>query len=270
MPLKHILNAVPDWFEVITHVESEILGTTRIHLDNAVGVIKVDLRVHIQGGEVAVQEKVPGTYYPRVCHERHLQSDEHFCIGINAGEGIVSTDHAIVWWELLRHFLKLQRVAQRTGRWPPQQELAHGSAGPHQLAAVAAAKELGIENEYMEVLAGQPAWFADSGLQFNARGRLKNGWLPCPLGCRKNRKPIARAACCRREAVATLISQERLRRKKTAEFYWLARACGEKCCGTMLTCGLRDATSDEVSFSGNSGAYPRVSVQSDTAKSGEA
>lgn len=270
MPLDHILNAVPVWFEVSSHAESEILGTTRIHLDHAVGVIEVDLRVHDQGGEVAVQEQVPGTCYPKICHERHLQSDEHFCIGFNAGKGIVSTDHAIVWWGLLRHFLKLQRVAQRTGRWPPQQELAHGSAGPHQLAAVAAAKELGIENEYMEMLAGQPAWFADSGLQFNARDRLKNSWLPCPVGCRKNGKPISRAACCRPEAVATLIKQERHRRKKTADFYWVARACGEKCCGTMLRCGLRDPASDGVSCSGNSGSGSQGAFQRGAVNSGEA
>ncbi|MGO6822235.1 E2 domain-containing protein [Rhizobium ruizarguesonis] len=253
MPLDHILKTSPDWFRTTSSVGSEILGTTSIHLDNAVGVIEVDLRIHDQDGDVAVQEQVPGTRYPKTCHERHLQSDEHFCIGFNAGKSIVSTDHSTVWWGLLRHFLRLQRVADKTGRWPPQQELAHGRAGPHQLAAAAAARELGIEADYAEMLSGQPAWFAGSGLQLNARDRLKNGWLPCPVGCRKNGKRVSRAACCRPEAVATLIKQERQRRKETADFYWLARACGEKCCGTMLRCGLRDPGSQGILYGVKSG-----------------
>ncbi|WP_147273523.1 E2 domain-containing protein [Ciceribacter lividus] len=266
--MDHILQAAPVWFRVASHTESEVLGSAHILLDNAVCSIEVDLRVHDQGGEIAVQELVPGTSYPKTCHERHLQSDEHFCIGFNAGKGIVSKDHAVVWWGLLRHFLKLQRVAERTGRWPPQQELAHGSAGAHQLAAIAAAKDLGIEDEYMDMLAGQSAWFADSGLQLNARNRLKNSWLPCPVGCRKNGKPISRAVCCRPAAVAALITQERLRRKKTADFHWLARASGEQCCGTMLKCGLRDTPLDGVVSSDNSGDESQGSIR--TAKSGEA
>ncbi|CAN7284842.1 E2 domain-containing protein [Neorhizobium tomejilense] len=268
MPLDHIFQAIPDWFSGATRTGPEILGVAVIQLDSAVGEIKVDLRVRDQDGEIEVQEQVPGTNYPRTCHERHLQSNEHFCIGFNAGKGIVSNDHAVVWWALLRHFLKLQRVADRTGRWPPQQELAHGCAGPHQLAAVAAAKMLGIENEYMEMLAGEPAWFSYSGLKFNARDRLKNSWLPCPVGCRRNGKPISRASCCRPEAVTTLIRQERLRREKTADFYWSARARGERCCGTMLRCGLRDLPPDDAMYSGNSGDGSQGPVE--TAKSGEA
>lgn len=265
MPLHHILQAVPDWFRIASHTGSEVFGTAHILLDNAVGSIEVALRIHDQGDEIAVQEQVPGTCYPKTCHERHLQTDEHFCIGFNAGKGIDSEDHGVVWWGLLRHFLKLQRVAERTGRWPPQQELSHGGAGPHQIAAVAAAKELGIENAYLEMLAGEPAWFADGCLQLNPRGRLKNGWLPCPVGCRKNGKPISRAACCRPAAVATLITQEQLRRKKTADFYSIARSLGEQCCGTMLRCSLRDFLLDAAASSASSGEGLE-----DTAKSGEA
>lgn len=269
MPLERLLDAVPDWFGVASLAGAEMLGAARIRLDNAVGSIEVDLRIHLQGDDIAVQEQVPGTRYPRTCHERHLQTDEHFCIGFNAGKGIVSTDHAVVWWGLLEHFLKLQRVAERTGRWPPQQELAHGDAGPHQLAAVAAAKELGIEHEYMDMLAGQPAWFSDSSLQFNARDRLRNSWLPCPVGCRKKGKRISRADCCRPDAVATLIMQERLRRKETADYYRWARACGEKCCGTMLVCGLRDVLDGGVVTQGNS-AGAGIPRAIHTSKSGKA
>lgn len=247
MPLDHILDAAPDWFQVSATAENEILGCARIEIDVAVGVIEVDLRVRNQSGVIAVQEQVPGTKYPSTCHERHLQSDEHFCIGMRAGENIVSRDHAVVWWGLLKHFLELQRVAERTKRWPPRQEMSHGSAGPHQLAAIAAARQLGMEGAYMQMLEGEQAWFSSSGLQFNERGKLKNGWLPCPVGCRRQGKPVPRSQCCKAGAVATLLSEERLRQKKVGDFYALARACGEKCCGTMLLCPLREAYASSVS-----------------------
>lgn len=249
MPLTHLLAAVPDWFEITGTTPSEILGSASLCLDNAVGVIEADLRIHEANENVAVQEQVPGTRFPKTCHERHLQWDEHFCIGFEAGKGIVSHDHAVVWWGLLERFLLLQRVAERTRRWPPQQQLAHGDAGPHQIAAIEAAKELGIENEYMEMLAGGALWFSNRGFQINPRGKLKNGWLACPVGCQRNGRPISRSACCRPAAVAKLITQERLRQKKTAEFYDSARASGEKCCGTMVGCGLRDINSRDASVS---------------------
>lgn len=247
MPLDYILEAVPEWFRVSATAESEILGCARIEIDGAVGVIEVDLRVRDQSGVVAVQEQVPGTKYPRTCHERHLQSDEHFCIGMRAGENIDSWDHAVVWWGLLKHFLELQRVAERTKRWPPRQEMSHGNAGPHQLAAIAAAKQLGIEGAYMRMLEGEQAWFSSNGLHVNERGKLKNGWLSCPVGCRRQGKSIPRSECCKAEAVATLLREERLRRKKVEAFYAFARACGEKCCGTMLRCPLRDGDVHTVS-----------------------
>jgi len=242
LPLSHLYSAVPDWFRTSETRDTELLGRTSIEIEDAVGIFEVDLRIREVNGEIAVQEQLPGTRFPKTCHERHLQSDEHFCLGFDAGKGIISFDHAVVWWGLLNRFLKLQRVAERTKRWPPQQELAHGNAGPHQIAAFEAAKELGIENEYMNMLAGERAWFSDGTLKVNARGRLHNSWLPCPVGCRKNGKAIARLGCCKPKAVATLINEERQRREKTAAFYRIGRLLlKEQCCGTMLTCSLRDS-----------------------------
>jgi hypothetical protein len=240
VPLTHLLAAVPDWFKVTGITATEILGSTSLHFDNAVGIIEVDLRIHEDEGVIAVQEQEPGTRFPKTCHERHLQSDEHFCIGFNAGYGIVSFDHGVVWWGLLKHFLRLQRVAERTRRWPPQQEVAHGSAGPHQLAALDAARQLGVETEYMAMLAGEPAWFSDPDLQFDIAGTLGDGSLPCPVGCERHGALIPRSECCRPDAVAKLVTEEKLRREEVESYYAFARILGEECCGTMLTCGLRD------------------------------
>ncbi|MGA1805225.1 E2 domain-containing protein [Rhizobium sp. HT1-10] len=110
MALQHVLATVPEWFHVTDVGATELLGSADIELDNAVGGIRADMRVRERDGAILVQEQVPGTRYPKTCHERHIQSDEHFCIGLNAGDGISSADHAVVWWGLLKHFLELQRV----------------------------------------------------------------------------------------------------------------------------------------------------------------
>ncbi|POO57215.1 E2 domain-containing protein [Agrobacterium rosae] len=238
MSLNHLIGEVPDWFKVNSVTATEILGTTSLRIENAVGVIALDLRVHEIDGSIAVQEQVPGTRFPKTCHERHLQSDEHFCIGLDAGEGICSSDHAVVWWGLLKHFLELQRVAERTRRWPPRQEMAHGHAGPHQLAAMNAAAELGIGDQYMRMLDGERSWLADSTLKVTPRGRLAHGWMACPVGCRKNGRPITRSSCPRQPTVIQLVTEERLRRAKAAAFNANAKAWGDTCCGTMLNCPL--------------------------------
>ena len=240
MPLAYILDACPNWFQVSCASQDEILGSARIEVEGAADMISAELRVHIKNGAVAVQEQVPGTKYPKTCHERHLQSDEHFCLGMHAGDSIVSKDYAVVWWGMLKHFLELQRVAQRTKRWPPQQQMSHGNGGPHQVAAVAAAKALGVEDAYMRMLEGEETWFSVGAFKINERGKLAHGWLPCPVGCKHGGKAVPRSRCCNPNAVATLLNEERLRRKKVASFYALSHAFGEVCCGTMLNCPLRD------------------------------
>ncbi len=241
MPLSLVLDGCPSWFLISAASDEEILGAADIEIEGAADTISIDLRIRDKSGAIVVQEQVPGTKYPKTCHERHLQSDEHFCLGMRAGDEIVSRDHAVVWWGLLKHFLKLQRVAQRTKRWPPQQQMSHGDAAPHQIAAVAAAKELGIEDAYMRMLEGDEAWFSVGAFKISdGRGRLANGWLPCPVGCKRNGKPLSRSACCKPDAVATLLSEERMRRRKVEDFYALSHALGEGCCGTMLSCPLRD------------------------------
>ena len=248
MPLSQILDACPSWFQISSAAEEEILGSACVEIEGAADTINVALRIRDKAGAVAVQEQVPGTRYPKTCHERHLQSDEHFCLGMRAGNDIVSKDHAIVWWGLLKHFLELQRVAQRTRRWPPQQQMSHGDAGPHQIAAVAAAKELGIEDAYMRMLEGDESWFSVGAFKINDRGRLANGWLPCPAGCKRDGKPVSRSRCCKPDAVATLLKEERMRRKKVTDFYALSHAFGEICCGSMLSCPLRGIAASKATI----------------------
>jgi hypothetical protein len=246
LPLHHLVAVIPAWFHLTGVTGTELLGTACIALENAVGEIRADLRVRDCSGTVCVQEQVPGTRFPRTCHERHIQSHEHFCIGFNAGHGIVSSDHAAVWWGLLKHFLELQRVAERTKRWPPRQEMAHGDAGPHQIAAMEAAAELGIADQYMRMLEGEQAWFVDGSLIVDpAEGLAKTG-IPCPLGCREYGKAVPMVSCWHNAAVIRLVTEERLRREKVDEYYQFVRLCRESCCGTMLDCPLGQAPATKV------------------------
>ncbi|TCQ09629.1 hypothetical protein C8J34_10223 [Rhizobium sp. PP-F2F-G36] len=251
MALHHLVATIPEWFHPTDVGTTELLGGADIELDNAVGRIRADVRVRDRNGTILVQEQIPGTKYPKTCHERHIQSDEHFCIGLDAGNEISSSDHAVVWWGLLKHFLELQRVAERTRRWPPQQEMAHGDAGPHQRAAMEAATELGIADQYMRMLEGEKIWFADCSLKVNSKGRLANGWMSCPVGCRKNGRPVSRSSCSRQDLVIRLIAEEKQRREKLALFNAIVRVLGEPCCGTMLHCPLAgvDASTTRTSTS---------------------
>jgi hypothetical protein len=243
LSLELVKEAAPRWFSISSITETEFSGAASIELEGGVGEIAVQLRIKESLGQISVQEVIPGTRYPRTCHERHLQSDEHFCVGIDAGIGISTRDHAVVWWGLLERFLRLQRVAERTRQWPAQQEISHGRAGPHQVAAMAAARKLGIEDQYMRMLEGEKPWFSSRWPKIDPQGRMRNGRVRCPAGCSHKGKPILRRDCCRHEQVAALLSHERLRRQKMEEFHAMCLAMGERCCGTMLKCALRDAES---------------------------
>lgn len=129
--------------------------------------------------------------------------------------------------------------------------MAHGDAGPHQRAAMEAAAELGIADQYMRMLEGERAWFGDGVLKVSSKGRLAHGWMPCPVGCQKNGRPVPRSSCSRQSAVIRLITEEKLRRKKVADFNADARRWGEKCCGTMLNCPLTEGTITGASTTGS-------------------
>src|SRR5690606_25607392 len=114
----------------------------------------------------------------------------------------------------LKKFIHLQRVARRTRMWPPRQGLSHGEAGKHQLAAQEAAAALGIDEQYFEMLEGEPKWFSASFPRVARCGtRLVNGRLPCPMGCTKKGRPILRIDCHHKEMVAKLVREERWRKK---------------------------------------------------------
>jgi hypothetical protein len=238
-PTDLLRQTVPDWFNVTRSVSGIIEGHALIVVVNGVGRTVADLRITSPAGSVSVSEAVLGNVFPSRCSERHIQWDGSFCIGYRAGINIVTVDEAVVWWGLLEQFLRLQRVASRTRLWPVRQAIAHGDAGHHHLSALEAARELGLEEDYFEMLEVEPKWFSGRFPKLNKESdRLLNGRLPCPTGCMRKEKPILRRDCTKTEVVCRLLHQERLRRKKEQEFWESQRLAGVKCCGTIDNCPL--------------------------------
>lgn len=243
----------PSWYEVERQGHQELIGVAKVPQTPWAGG---GLRLSIGGGRSPhVGEETPGTALPTCCPERHLQEDRTFCVGLRRLE-VDGVDAAGRWWEQLRQWIRCQGVAERTGVWPPTQALDHGEAGVHHERALELARSIGLEDEYAAAWLGEPSWITDPNLRIvDRRGDPINGRAPCPRGCRRRASrnaPILRRNCDRRREIARLVWTERLRRKALDEYWRHVRASGTKCCGTMLTCPLRDDGGDTPGEEGGS------------------
>lgn len=238
-PINLVRATSPTWFTIRQVEPGAFCGTASPAVDGAADSLSIELRISERESAILVAEEVPGTQLPACCPDRHLNLDGTFCVGYRAGHQILSPDAGHVWWEQLKKFIQLQRVAQRTRMWPPRQGLSHGDAGKHQIAAQEAAAALGIEEQYFEMLDGEPSWFSASFPRVAPCGtRLVNGRLPCPKGCIKKGRPILRVDCCDKQLVAKLVWEERRRKKLESEFWQDIRRAGLACCGTLRKCPL--------------------------------
>ncbi len=242
-PLAQLQVTRPSWLTIASQSLAEIQCNAVVQTPAAADDLKLDLTISVNLRGIVVGETVAGTVFPRACPERHINDDGTFCLGLNVERIVTTTDAANVWWGLLARFLKLQRTAMRTGIWPVRQALSHGQAGHHHQVALAAAKELGIEDQFYEMIAGRPAWFSSRFAQVGPSGScLVNGRSPCPMGCTGRRgRPILRRDCCKRQAVITLVTAERQRRE-AEELFWAEKKSNKMiCCGTMKKCPLAAA-----------------------------
>jgi hypothetical protein len=217
-------------------------GVAEIEVPGASRNLVTALTLSEEDRGLVVREEVAGAVLPAFCPERHVNDDGSFCLGYGAERLVTDRDSAIVWWGLLLEFLKLQRVAGRTRLWPPRQALSHGSAGPHHVTALAAAKALGLVENYHRMLEGEEHWFSSDRVRTSKDGkRLVNGRAECPNSCVDRRgRPILRRSCCNKDAVISLVASEKARRKAEEEYWRPYRASGTPCCGSMRACPLRD------------------------------
>lgn len=208
------------------------------------------MRLDIMGLErPTVRENVPGTAFPFRCPERHVQSDQTFCLGLRK-LAVDSPEAADRWWEQLRQYIVCQSVAERTGVWPPAHELDHGAAGDHHQHCLTIARELGIEEEYASARLNEPSWITDRNLRLSSKQGLPiNGRAPCPRGCRARLRPnapVIRRKCPRRALILDIISHEK-KRRAALRHYWKAEwERGTRCCGSMLNCELKKIAAANV------------------------
>jgi len=239
-PLALLQATCPPWFTISLRATSRIEGTANVIPDGAATGISLDLVMSFGAGGVDVRER-EGKVLPKFCPDRHINSDGTFCLGYPEPR-LSSIDEAIVWWGLLKDYIGLQRVASRTGKWPPKRWLSHGDAGPFHIQALEAAKRLGIEEDYYRNLEGQPVWFTNPLIRLDRKGtRLVNGRSSCPMGCKHRRGyPILRRNCLHKDDIVTLVRAEALRRMSEAAFWVkMKEKRGVKCCGTMKRCPLK-------------------------------
>ena len=233
----HTVAATPDWFRVAEARRTSLRGVASLASNSASGDQRVLLDVSLEATGVRVRETVPGTQFPRRCPERHVEDGGWFCLGLSSGWMVEDAGTAVAWWAALEHFLRLQRVATRSGMWPDQNALSHGDAGFHHRAALSLAAEIGMVETYDRHVAGEPTVIGDLDAKLVRDGsRLINGKSPCPCGRKRASRPIIRRKCPHRVSVVRLLREERQRVAKLAE-YWKVMA-GTTCCGTMRACPL--------------------------------
>lgn len=240
MAMFHLLTTAPQWFVVSSQEGHEFSGHAVILPEGAAVEYEIGLIIICSERTAEAHEKSGNNILPKYCPERHINSDASFCLGIDI-PALVTQDAATVWWGLLRQYLVLQYVADRTRSWPGGHFIAHGEAGPHHRRARAAAAELGILAEYDEAVLGAAHWVNDGSVRISDdSARLVNGRSRCPVGCRDQRKrPKLRVDCCQKHTVLELMLAERNRREFSKQFWERQRKNGATCCGTLRDCPLK-------------------------------
>jgi hypothetical protein len=240
--LRYLGEAPPTWFMSQALNDDSLVGLARIPKTpwGAGGIL-----LEIFGDLIPrVREKAPGAILPSRCPERHIQSDQTFCLGLRYLE-VNSPEKARQWWEQLRQFLVCQSVAERTGIWPPAHSLDHSDAGKHHERALSLAASEGLEEEYAAARLGEPSWITDPKLHlFGKTGVPINGRSVCPRGCRRRARgrmvPLLRKECSKRKVLVDLAFVEKRRRAELETYWKQVFSTDTKCCRTMKTCPLRD------------------------------
>ena len=206
---------------------------------------------------VSVSENPVGAKLPSFCPDRHINLGGSFCLGWGADDPSIidDVDAARMWWSTLARYLAQQVVATKRSVWPGREHgRAHGDAAKDQAIAEDAAAKLGpafAENaqagRFKVRLDKRPGhtrlelWHADKRLaRISIRTKeLVGDNILCPCDAPTG----AQIAECgdHAEDLATYMLALYRWRKADREFMGQIAVKGIKCCGTLSSCGLRDA-----------------------------
>ena len=218
-----------------------------------------ELSLYAVDTRVYVRESQPGQVLPAFCPDRHINGDSTFCLGWGAQNpnNIIDEASARKWWSVLVRYLSSQVTANKRKVWPgSENDRAHGDAAKYQDIAESAARTLGPaferdlrhsnfcvrsdrrrRNPRLELYRGDKR----IARVFLKSGRLVTDRIACPCD-----GPVAtHIAACSDHALAlelfTLAKYQQHQQEKRYLDELVAQ--GKRCCGTLLNCGLREASS---------------------------
>ncbi|PCI43407.1 MAG: hypothetical protein COB49_12285 [Alphaproteobacteria bacterium] len=210
---------------------------------------------------VCVSEQSIGDKLPAFCMERHINLDGTFCIGLDAGRSILSSQDGEHWWNAILEHFRCQYIARRKGFWPLKKGLSHGDAADVQIRMEELSNPLGWAQEIEEGIFRKKGWLGEHLPKINQQtNMLMNQRTGCPRSCyyrhfpkakygcdqapfstrcEKRHKPILKCNCPNREAIYKLVLLEMNRRELEEKYFDIVKRKA-KCCGSMKNCPLRD------------------------------
>ncbi len=238
--LEHLLADAPQWANVVDEVNS-LLVTAEVATPSG-GVwpiVKLKIEPNTSAGVFRVRE-FPKHRWPTFCPVRHINQGGYFCLGLSDVPTVVDAPSAIAWWKNLAVYLNRQFAAEKTGIWSVNHEWDHGAAGNTQFEMEAIAQDAKLVSVVRDAHMLNIGWLAhDLPRLTKSKRALTNGRAPCPNNCFRRSKKKLRRNCPNREAIASLVRLETLRRQQI-EDYWKSLE-GTACCNTMKPCKLRGA-----------------------------
>ncbi|WP_340115611.1 E2 domain-containing protein [Pelagibius sp. 7325] len=194
------------------------------------------IQISLTSSGIVVAREAGTNFLPPSCPERHINADGSFCIGYNAGGGVVGPEAARRWWRKLEAHLLCQETAHREGTWPASSALSHGDAALLQLEAENLGEKLGMLDSVRAAVQGY-GWIADHLWQVTDNGKsLLNKRKPCLCGYReKSGNTKLRRECLKDQDPCLMLLEAQ--RRDAEERYWEAMK-KKPCCGTMKVCPL--------------------------------
>lgn len=234
--LRLLVDCAPDWVTVEREARDDVSLTAQPAQGSGKKGRQYRLKLSLDRNDNIAIRECRAELLPAFCPERHINENNSFCLGYQAGCQIIDLDRAREWWEKLCLFLLCQDTAANTGYWPDYAALSHGAAGGFQMMGEAVAVHLGMLNDVKSAMQGI-GWIADSVWQVTDDGnRLLNGRMPCLCGrAGRGGRPKLRKEC-RDEGDLCLVVLEAQRRDAEEDF-WQSKK-GKPCCGTMFNCPL--------------------------------
>ena len=216
-----------------------------------------ELGLFLTGESVSVQERPVGATLPHFCPDRHINFGGSFCLGwgLDDPRTIDTVDAARIWWSTLARYLAHQITATKRGVWPGREHgRAHGDAAREQAIAEDAAARLGptfaanAKAGHLTVRSDKRAGHArlelwHAGKRLARASMRKKELVGAHIACPCDTAAGGQVAECGEHAkdLAAFILAVYRWRKADQEFMRQLAAQGIECCGTLSSCGLRDA-----------------------------